>query len=153
MIYIETISEGLLSSVQSKLKNYSALKNSATSSISQVKSVELLTHNEDMFSGLAVNFPTGTLSGAPKIEAMKIIDVNENSARGPYGGAVGHFGFNGDCTFAIAIRSLFLSGTYGYTQTSGGIVADSDPDLEYQEILNKLAAMKKVLDMDSYVYD
>lgn len=111
----------------------------------------IINHNEDMFSGLAANFPTGTLSGAPKIEAMKIIDENEKSARGPYGGAVGHFGFNGDCTFAIAIRSLFLSGTYGYTQTSGGIVADSDTNSEYQEILNKLAAMKKVLDVDNVV--
>lgn len=111
----------------------------------------IINHNEDMFSGLAANFPTGTLSGAPKIEAMKIIDANETSARGPYGGAVGHFGFNGDCTFAIAIRSLFLADTYGYTQTSGGIVADSDTDLEYQEILNKLAAMKKVLEADNVV--
>jgi anthranilate synthase component 1 len=108
----------------------------------------LIKNNEDMFSGLAANFPTGTVTGAPKIEAMKIIDANEKSARGPYGGGVGHFGFNGDCTFAIALRSLFISGTYGYAQTSGGIVADSDAELEYQEIANKLAAVKKILDMD-----
>ena len=98
-----------------------------------------------MFSAFAANFPAGTLTGAPKIEAMKIIDANELEARGPYGGAVGHFGFNGDCTFAIAIRSLFVSGTYAYTQTSGGIVYDSVPEKEYDEIQRKLAPIKGVL--------
>ncbi|HVA96824.1 MAG TPA: anthranilate synthase component I family protein [Candidatus Acidoferrales bacterium] len=107
--------------------------------------VGIIKNGEDMFSGLAANFPAGTLSGAPKIESMKIIDGNEKEARGPYGGGVGHFGFNGDCTFAIAIRSLFVSGKYAYAQTSGGIVADSIPEKEYEEIQNKLAAMRKVL--------
>lgn len=101
----------------------------------------------DMFSALAANFPAGTLSGAPKIEAMKTINHNEASGRGPYGGAVGHFGVNGDCTFAIPIRSLFIAGDQGYIQTSGGIVADSEPELEYLEIQRKLAAMKKVLEI------
>lgn len=100
---------------------------------------------EDMFSGLASNFPAGTLSGAPKVESMKIIERLEKEARGPYGGAVGQFEFNGDCTFAIAIRTLFVSGTDAYTQTSGGIVLDSTPEGEYDEIQRKLAAMKKVL--------
>lgn len=109
--------------------------------------VGLLSTKEDMFSAFAANFPAGTLTGAPKIEAMKIIDKNEKEARGPYGGAVGHFGFNGDCTFAIAIRSLFVSGENAYTQTCGGIVYDSDPDKEYQEIQNKKAGMQKVLEL------
>jgi len=100
---------------------------------------------EDMFSALEANFPAGTLTGTPKIEAMKIIDREEIEARGPYGGAVGHFGFNGDSTFAIAIRSLFISGSYAFTQNSGGIVYDSKPDKEYDEIQRKLAAMRKVL--------
>ena len=108
--------------------------------------VGLMSQKEDMFSAFASNFPAGTLTGAPKIEAMKIIDANEKEARGPYGGAVGHFGFNGDCTFAIAIRSLFASGEKAYTQTCGGIVFDSDPDKEYQEIINKKKAMKGVLE-------
>lgn len=107
--------------------------------------VGIIKKGEDMFSALAANFPTGTLTGAPKIEAMKIIDKNESEARGPYGGAVGHFGFNGDCTFAIAIRSLFISEDYAFTQTSGGIVYDSIPDKEYDEIQRKLKAMKEVL--------
>ncbi len=101
---------------------------------------------EDMFSALASNFPAGTVSGTPKIEAIKIIDRNEREARGPYGGGVGHFGFNGDCTFALALRSVFIDGNKAYAQTSGGIVYDSDPKKEYQEIQNKLAAMKKVLE-------
>src|SRR6185437_6679844 len=105
----------------------------------------LIHPNEDMFSGLASNFPMPTVCGTPRIETIKIIDVNELDARGPYGGGVGHFGFNGDCTFALALRSFFVSGKYGYAQTSGGIVADSDPEKEYEEIQNKLAAMKGVL--------
>ena len=97
---------------------------------------------EDMFSGLASNFPMGTVSGTPKVETMKIIDKNEPQARGPYGGGVGQFGFNGDCTFALTLRSMFIADEYGYTQTSGGIVYDSIPEKEYEEITRKLAAMK-----------
>lgn len=100
---------------------------------------------EDMFSALASNFPMGTVCGAPKLETIKIIDSNETEARGPYGGGIGHFGFNRDCTFALALRSLFISGDYGYVQTSGGIVYDSDPEKEYEEIQRKLAAMKEAL--------
>lgn len=100
---------------------------------------------EDMFSGLASNFPAGTLTGAPKIESIKTIDRMEKEARGPYGGAVGHFGFNGDCTFAISIRSLYVSENYAYSQTSGGIVYDSQPEAEYQEIMRKSQAIKEVL--------
>ena len=100
-----------------------------------------------MFSALSANFPAGTLTGAPKIEAMKIINKNEVEARGPYGGAVGHFGFNGDSIFAIAIRSLFISKDYAFTQTSGGIVSASKPEKEYDEIQRKLAAMRKVLEV------
>lgn len=104
-----------------------------------------LKQGEDQFSGLAANFPAGTLTGAPKIEAMKIINRNEKTARGPYGGAVGHFGLNGDCTFAIAIRSLFIKDNYAFSQTCGGIVYDSEPEKEFNEILMKLSAMKEAL--------
>lgn len=107
--------------------------------------VGIIDNKNDMYSALASCFPAGTLTGAPKIESMKIIAGNEKNPRGPYGGAVGHFGFNGNCTFAIPIRTLFVNGNKGYTQTSGGIVADSKPANEYEEIQNKLAAMKKVL--------
>ncbi len=105
----------------------------------------IIKNSEDMFSALASNFPAGTLSGAPKIEAMKIINREENEPRGIYGGAVGHFGFNNECSFAIPIRSLFIADKYAYTQTGSGIVYDSAAENEYQEIINKLAAMRKTL--------
>ncbi len=106
----------------------------------------IINDDEDMFSALASNFPAGTLSGAPKIEAMKIINEIEEDGRGPYGGAIGQFGFNGDCTFAIPIRSIFIKGEKAFAQTCGGNVYDSDPDKEYLEIERKLAAMKTVLE-------
>ncbi|KZM40372.1 anthranilate synthase [Marinomonas sp. SBI22] len=108
--------------------------------------VGIMAETEDMFSGLASNFPAGTLTGAPKIEAMKIIDDLEGEGRGPYGGAVGHFSFNGDCTFAIPIRTVFANGEKAYVQTCGGNVFDSNAEDEYEEIQRKFAGTKRVLD-------
>lgn len=105
----------------------------------------IIKDSEDMFSALISNFPMGTVTGAPKIETMKIIDRNEPDARGPYGGAVGHFGFNGDCTFALPLRSLFINGNYAYAQTCSGIVYDSVAEKEFDEVQRKLQAMKEVL--------
>lgn len=107
--------------------------------------VGMVADGEDMFSALSANFPAGTLTGAPKIEAIKVINELENSARGPYGGALGQFSMNGDCAFAIPIRSVFIHENRGYVQTCGGIVYDSVPDNEYREIERKLSAMKTVL--------
>lgn len=109
--------------------------------------VGIISEDHDMFSALASNFPAGTLTGAPKIEAMKIIDELESDGRGPYGGAVGHFSFNGDCTFAIPIRTVFANGENAYVQTCGGNVYDSNPEDEYEEIRRKFAGTKKVLDL------
>ncbi len=111
--------------------------------------VGIISEDHDMFSALASNFPAGTLTGAPKIEAMKIIDDLESDGRGPYGGAVGHFSFNGDCTFAIPIRTVFANGENAYVQTCGGNVYDSNPEDEYEEIRRKFAGTKKVLDQFS----
>jgi len=108
--------------------------------------VGIIAEQEDMFSALASNFPAGTLTGAPKIEAMKIINDLESDGRGPYGGAVGHFSFNGDCTFAIPIRTIFANGNQAYVQTCGGNVYDSNPDDEYEEIQRKFAGTRKVLE-------
>ncbi|WP_182405117.1 anthranilate synthase component I family protein [Psychrobacter sp. GP33] len=108
--------------------------------------VGILHPDEDMFSALASNFPAGTLSGAPKIEAIKVINELEPDGRGAYGGALGSFNFNGDCIFAIPIRSLFINGESAYAQTCGGNVYDSNPADEYLEIQRKLSAMKVVLD-------
>ena len=109
--------------------------------------VGIMAEQHDMFSALASNFPAGTLTGAPKIEAMKIIDTLESEGRGPYGGAVGHFGFNGDCTFAIPIRTVFSKGEKAYVQTCGGNVYDSNAADEYQEIQRKFAGTNNVLKM------
>ena len=113
--------------------------------------VGIMAEDHDMFSALASNFPAGTLTGAPKIEAMKIINAMENDGRGPYGGAVGHFSFNGDCTFAIPIRTIFAKAEQAYVQTCGGNVYDSNPADEYQEIVRKFAGTKTA--MDPFVAD
>ncbi len=106
----------------------------------------ILAGDQNMFTGLASVFPGGVLNGSPKVESIKIIHRNEKAPRGVYGGGIGHFGFNGDCTFCIPIRSLFTNNEFAYIQTSSGIVFDSKPKKEYQEIIHKLSAMKKVLD-------
>ena len=108
--------------------------------------VGLIRRDYDMFSGLAATFPAGTLSGAPKIESMKIIERLEQSPRGPYGGAVGHFAFNGDCTFAIPIRTFFVHGAQGFARASGGIVYDSTAENEYLEIQRKLAVISQTME-------
>ena len=107
--------------------------------------VGIIAENEDMFSGFASCFPAGTLSGAPKIESIKIIERIESDPRGPYGGAIGHFGFNGDCTFAIPIRTLFVSGDKAFTRHASVIVFDSTPENEYLELERKFGAIKKAL--------
>ncbi len=108
--------------------------------------VGLIKKNYTMFDGLSSVFPAGTLSGAPKIESMKIIERIENSPRGPYGGAIGHFGFDGNCTFAIPIRTLFVSESRAFARASGGIVYDSHPEKEYMEIIRKLSAIEKAME-------
>ncbi len=109
--------------------------------------VGIINESEDMFSALASNFPAGTLSGAPKREAIKIIDALEADARGPYGGAIGCFSFNGDCTFAIPIRTVFNKGDQAYIQTCGGNVYDSNAAAEYEEIQRKLAGTRTVMEL------
>jgi anthranilate synthase component 1 len=106
----------------------------------------IIAPGEDAFSALAATFPAGTLSGTPKIESMKIIERLENNPRGPYGGAIGYFGFDGNCKMAIPIRSMFIVDGVGYTQASGGVVWDSTPQGEYLEIQNKLASMQQAIE-------
>lgn len=91
--------------------------------------------------------PAGTLSGAPKIRAMEIIEDLEPIRRGPYAGCVGVVSFSGDVDLAIAIRSVFISGSRGFFQAGAGIVADSDPERENQEILAKAQAMVRALEI------
>ena len=99
----------------------------------------------DVFDAIKAVFPAGTVSGAPKIRAMEIIDELEPEARGPYAGAVGYFSFNGCCDFAIAIRTIFLEGTKGFVQTGAGIVSDSIAENEWMETQHKASAMLDAL--------
>jgi len=134
---------GIFGSV--KVRNYMEIKRFSHVSHISSEIVGLLAPNEDMFSALASNFPAGTLTGAPKIESIKIIDKIEKKPRGPYGGAVGHFGFNGDATFAIPIRTIFISGNYGFIAAASGIVVDSVAENEYDEVQRKLKPLEEVL--------
>ena len=92
-------------------------------------------------------FPAGTLSGAPKIRAMQIIEELEPTRRGPYGGAVGYFSFSGNMDTCINIRTVIAQGQKAYIQAGAGIVADSDPTREYEETQNKAGAMMRALEM------
>ncbi len=101
----------------------------------------------DAISALEAVFPAGTLSGAPKIRAMEIIDGLEKTRRGPYGGCVGYFSFSQDLDTCITIRTALLTKDKVYIQAGAGIVADSDPETEYVETVNKAKAQVKALEM------
>ncbi|HEX8616884.1 MAG TPA: anthranilate synthase component I [Thermoanaerobaculia bacterium] len=90
-------------------------------------------------------FPAGTVSGAPKIRAMELIDRFEQARRGPYAGAVAYFAFNGNLDSCITIRTVTLANDRAYVQAGGGIVFDSDPETEYMETVNKSAAVKRAI--------
>ncbi|MCL5935021.1 MAG: chorismate-binding protein, partial [Firmicutes bacterium] len=90
-------------------------------------------------------FPAGTVTGAPKVRAMEIIEELEPSRRGPYAGAVGYIGFNGNVDTAIAIRTIVFNGRRASVQVGAGIVADSDPGREFTETENKARALIKAL--------
>jgi len=96
---------------------------------------------------LRATLPAGTLSGAPKIRAMEIIDELETEKRGVYGGAVGYLSWNGNMDTAIAIRTAVIKNKTLYTQAGGGIVADSIPELEWKETMNKARAIFRAVDM------
>jgi anthranilate synthase component I len=99
----------------------------------------------DAFDAFRATFPQGTVSGAPKIRAMEIIDELERVRRGVYAGAVGYFSYTGNTDTAIALRTLLAKGNRVYIQAGGGVVADSDPAAEYEESCNKARAMFRAL--------
>jgi anthranilate synthase component 1 len=100
----------------------------------------------DCFDALKVMLPAGTVSGAPKVRAMEIIEELEPTRRGPYAGAVGYFSCNGNADFAITIRTLTAYRNRASIQVGAGIVADSDPEKEWFETEQKAAALMKALD-------
>jgi len=106
-----------------------------------------LKDDEGPVSVLRATFPAGTVSGAPKVRAMEIIDELEPTKRGIYAGAVGYLGFNGDMDLAIAIRTAVLKDGRIYVQAGAGIVADSDPDAEWVETQNKAKALLRAAEM------
>ena len=101
----------------------------------------------DSFDVLKACFPAGTVTGAPKIRAMEIIEELEPSRRGPYAGAIGYFGYFGNMNTCITIRTIIIKDGIVSVQAGAGIVADSVPELEYQETLNKARGMIKALEM------
>ncbi len=103
--------------------------------------------DRDAFDVLAACFPAGTLSGAPKVRAMEIIDELEPVRRGIYGGAVGYFSWGGAMDTCIAIRTMVMQGDRVFIQAGAGIVADSDPAAEYREAQNKARALIRALEM------
>jgi anthranilate synthase component 1 len=101
----------------------------------------------DAFDVLRASFPAGTVSGAPKIRAMEIIEELEPTKRGPYAGSIGYFDFSGNMDMCITIRTIIFKDRKAYIQAGAGIVADSDPEKEYKETVNKAKGMFKAIEM------
>lgn len=106
-----------------------------------------LAEGRDAFDALRACLPAGTVSGAPKVRAMQIIDELEPHRRGPYAGAVGYFDFNGNMDTCIALRTMVLQHNQAYVQAGAGIVADSVPAEEFQETLNKARGLLKAIEI------
>ncbi len=104
-----------------------------------------LAPEKDCFDVLKATFPAGTLSGAPKIRAMEIIDELEQNRRGPYGGAVGYFSYTGNMDLCITIRTMVVKDGKLSVQTGAGIVSDSEPEAEYEETVNKAEGMMQAI--------
>jgi anthranilate synthase component I len=112
-----------------------------------------LAPGQDAFDVVRATFPAGTLSGAPKVRAMEIIEELEGVRREVYGGAVGYFSFSGNMDMAIAIRTLVVKDGKVHLQAGAGIVADSDPAAEYLETVNKAKAVVKAIEMAEMGFD
>ena len=106
-----------------------------------------LSPGRDAYDVMKACFPAGTVSGAPKIRAMQIIEKLEPTERGPYAGAVGYFSFSGNMDTCINIRTIVFKGRDAFIQAGAGIVADSDPTREYEETCNKARAMMRSIEM------
>jgi anthranilate synthase component 1 len=123
------------------VENYSHVMHIVSSVLGKLRD------DQDSFDALAACFPAGTVSGAPKVRAMQIINELEPSRRGLYAGAVGYLDFAGNLDFCIAIRSILLEHGKAYIQSGGGIVADSNPTAEFEETQDKARAMIRALEL------
>lgn len=106
-----------------------------------------LAAGKDQFDVVRACFPAGTVSGAPKIRAMEIIEELEPERRGPYAGSVGYFGFTGNMDFCITIRTFVMDGEDLWVQAGAGIVADSDPEMEFEETMNKSRGLRRAVEL------
>ncbi len=106
-----------------------------------------IAEEKDQFDVMAACFPAGTVSGAPKIRAMQIIDELEPEKRGAYAGSVGYFGFSGNMDFCITIRTFVMQGKNLWVQAGAGIVADSDPEKEFEETINKSLGLRRAVEL------
>ena len=106
-----------------------------------------LREDRDAIDLLRATFPAGTLTGAPKVRAMEIIDELESERRGLYGGCVGYIDYRGNMDTCIAIRTLLIKDGRIFAQAGGGVVADSDPETEYQESLHKAQAVLRAIEL------
>ncbi len=107
----------------------------------------VIAEGKDQFDVMKACFPAGTVSGAPKIRAMEIIDELEPEGRGPYAGAVGYFGFSGNMDFCITIRTFVMQGDDLWVQAGAGMVFDSDPEKEYEETINKSMGLRRAVEL------
>lgn len=119
------------------IERYSHVMHIVSNVVGQIKD------DEDALSALLAGLPAGTVSGAPKVRAMEIIDELEPEKRGVYGGGVGYFAANGEMDFCIALRTAVLKDQTLYIQAGGGVVYDSDPEAEFQETVNKSRALRR----------
>ena len=106
-----------------------------------------LAEGKDAFDALRASLPAGTVSGAPKVRAMEINDQLEPQRRGPYAGAVGYIDFSGNMDTCIALRTMVIQGSRVYVQAGAGIVADSVPENEFQETMNKARGLLKAIEI------
>lgn len=123
-----------------KIHQYSHVQHIVSQVVGELK------ENLQSYDALRAVFPAGTVSGAPKVRAMEIIDELEPARRGPYAGAVGYFSYNGNADFAITIRTLFADKNQAYIQAGAGIVADSVPEREWFETDDKAKALMQALE-------
>ncbi|MBU0943897.1 MAG: anthranilate synthase component I [Proteobacteria bacterium] len=107
----------------------------------------IIGEGKNQFDVMKACFPAGTVSGAPKIRAMEIIDELEPEGRGPYAGAVGYFGFSGNMDFCITIRTFIMQGEDLWVQAGAGVVFDSDPQKEYEETINKSMGLRRAVEL------
>ena len=138
-----------------RVARYGSVKVSDVMTIERYSHVMHITSNvtgelapsQDAFAALRACLPAGTVSGAPKVRAMEIIDELEPHRRGPYAGAVGYFDYGGNMDTCIALRTIVVQGGKAYIQAGAGIVADSVPEREYQETLNKARGLLKAIEI------